>query len=127
MKYCNIILFLTLSSWVFMQECPPSDTLSIDPIQNMWNIPMENNWDEIEVMTWNIKQFPLSSNTIAYVNEIGSSELFLPGKASEIDEVRSHRISLLIVILIIFLKKFLVTFDDNLIFFQTLIAERVLL
>ena len=70
MKYCNIILFLTLSSWVFMQECPPSDTLSIDPIQNMWNIPMENNWDEIEVMTWNIKQFPISNNTIDYVNEI---------------------------------------------------------
>ena len=70
MKYCNIILFFTLSSWVFMQECPPSDTLSIDPIQNLWNIPMENNWDEIEVMTWNIKDFPISNNTINYVNEI---------------------------------------------------------
>ena len=70
MKYCNIILFLTLFSWVFMQECPPSDTLSIDPIQNMWNIPMENNWDEIEVMTWNIKAFPISNSTIDYVNEI---------------------------------------------------------
>ena len=70
MKYCNIILFLTLSSWVFMQECPPSDTLSIDPIQNMWNIPMENQWDEIEVMTWNIENFPISNNTIDYVNEI---------------------------------------------------------
>jgi exonuclease III len=75
MKYCNIILFFTLSSWVFMQECPPSDTLSIDPIQNMWNIPMENNWDEIEVMTWNIKQFPISNNTINYVNEIISDIL----------------------------------------------------
>ena len=70
MKYWTIILFLTLSSWVFMQECPPSDTLSIDPVQNMWNIPMENNWDEIEVMTWNIKDFPISNNTIDYVNEI---------------------------------------------------------
>jgi len=54
-----------------MQECPPSDTLSIDPTQNMWpNIPMENQWDEIEVMTWNIKEFPISNNTINYVNEI---------------------------------------------------------
>jgi len=75
MKYCNIILLLTLSSWVFMQECPPSDTLSIDPIQNMWNIPMENQWDEIEVMTWNIKQFPISNNTINYVHEIISDIL----------------------------------------------------
>ena len=31
---------------------------------------MENQWDEIEVMTWNIKQFPISNNTIDYVNEI---------------------------------------------------------
>jgi len=70
MKYWNIILFLTLSSWVFMQECPSSDTLSIDPAQNMWDIPVENNWDKIEVMTWNIKDFPLSNNTIDFVNEI---------------------------------------------------------
>ena len=70
MKYSNIILFLTLSSWVFMQECPPSDTLSIAPVKNMWNIPMENQWDKIEVMTWNIKEFPISNNTINYVNEI---------------------------------------------------------
>jgi len=53
-----------------MQECPPSDTLSIEPIQDLWDIPMENNWAEIEVMTWNIKDFPISDNTINYVNEI---------------------------------------------------------
>ena len=53
-----------------MQECPPSDTLSVDPSQNIWDIPMENQWDEIEVMTWNIKDFPISNNTINYVNEI---------------------------------------------------------
>ena len=70
MNYWTIILFFTLSPWVFTQECPPSDTLSINPAQNMWNIPMENNWDEIEVMTWNIKDFPISNNTIDYVNEI---------------------------------------------------------
>jgi len=36
----------------------------------MWNIPMENQWNEIEVMTWNIENFPISNNTIDYVNEI---------------------------------------------------------
>ena len=70
MKYCNIILFLILTSRVFVQECPPGDTLSIDLIQNLWSIPMENQWDEIEVMTWNIKNFPISNITIDYVNEI---------------------------------------------------------
>ena len=47
-----------------MQECPPSDTLSISPAQNLWDIPIENHWNEIEVMTWNIKNYPISSNTI---------------------------------------------------------------
>ena len=70
MKYWIIILFLTPSSWVFMQECPPPDTIAIEPIQDLWDIPMENNWDEIEVMTWNIKDYPISGNTINYVNEI---------------------------------------------------------
>ena len=64
------LIFLTMTSWLFMQECPPSDTLSINPIQNMWNIPLENQWDGIEVMTWNIKDFPISNNTVNYVNEI---------------------------------------------------------
>ena len=59
-----------LISWAFMQECPPSDTLSINPAQNLWDIPMENQWNKIEIMTWNIKNFPISSNTIDYVNEI---------------------------------------------------------
>jgi hypothetical protein len=70
MKYWIILLFLTLSSEVFMQDCPPADTLSINPIQDLWNIPLENQWNSIEVMTWNIKQFPISNNTINYVNEI---------------------------------------------------------
>ena len=54
----------------FMQECPPADTIGVAPAQNFWNIPTENQWDEIEVMTWNIKNFPISGNTIDYVNEI---------------------------------------------------------
>ncbi len=70
-KTINIQLICSiLISWAFMQECPPSDTLSIAPAQNLWNIPTENYWNEIEIMTWNIKNFPISSNTIDYVNEI---------------------------------------------------------
>ncbi len=70
-RYIGIrLIFLTMTSWLFMQECPPIDTLSINPTQNMWNIPVENQWDGIEVMTWNIKDFPISNNTVNYVNEI---------------------------------------------------------
>ena len=64
------LIYLTLTSLLFMQECPPIDTVPIIPAQNMWNIPLENQWDKIEVMTWNIKDFPISGNTIDYVNEI---------------------------------------------------------
>ena len=56
MQFKQLILTLfIMNSWIFMQECPPSDTLSIDPSQNLWNIPLENQWDQIEIMTWNIK------------------------------------------------------------------------
>ena len=64
------LICFSMFSWLFMQECPPSDTLSINPIQDIWNIPMENQWNEIEIMTWNIKDFPISNSTIDYVNEI---------------------------------------------------------
>ena len=64
------LLSSVLISWIFTQECPPSDTLLINPMQNLWNIPSESMWEEIEVMTWNIKSFPISNNTISYVNEI---------------------------------------------------------
>ena len=70
MKYWTIIIIITLFSRIFVQECPPSDTLNITPIQNLWSIPIENQWNKIEVMTWNIKEFPISSNTINYINEI---------------------------------------------------------
>jgi len=71
MRFVGIkLICFTMISWLFMQECPPSDTLSIDPVQNAWNIPIENQWDKLEAMTWNIKDFPISENTINYVNEI---------------------------------------------------------
>ena len=71
----TIILGIFIPTWGFMQECPPADTLTVNPAQNNWNIPTENQWDEIEVMTWNIKNFPISGNTINYVNEIISDIL----------------------------------------------------
>ena len=57
------ISLVNMFSLAFMQECPP-DTISINPMQNIWEIPSENHWNEIEVMTWNIKNFPISNNTI---------------------------------------------------------------
>ena len=73
--YWMIVMSISIPAWGFMQECPPADTIGVDPAQNFWNIPTENQWDEIEVMTWNIKVFPLTNNTINYVNEIISDIL----------------------------------------------------
>ena len=72
---CVMVIGISIPAWGFMQECPPADTIAVNPAQNNWNIPAENQWDEIEVMTWNIKVFPLTNNTINYVNEIISDIL----------------------------------------------------
>ena len=55
---------------VFAQECPPSDTLAVIPAQNLWQMPFINNWQGLELMTWNVKEFPQTGNTISYINEI---------------------------------------------------------
>ena len=65
--YLNI---LVITNFLSAQECPPADTLFINQSQNLWNIPTENNWNNIEVMTWNIENFPINNNTISYVYEI---------------------------------------------------------
>ena len=72
---CVMVIGISIPAWGLMQECPPADTIAVNPAQNIWDIPMENQWDEIEVMTWNIKVFPISGNTINYVNEIISDIL----------------------------------------------------
>ena len=64
MKIRLVILFVMFFSGVLCQECPPIDTLQVDPLQNLWSIPNINKWDDLEVMTWNIKQFPIANNTI---------------------------------------------------------------
>ena len=70
MKYLKTIIYICIITKIFSQECPPLDTLSISPIQDLWDIPTENQWEKVEIMTWNIKNFPMSNNTINYVNEI---------------------------------------------------------
>ena len=52
------------------QECPPADTILVYQEQNDWEIPTINNWNQLEVMTWNIKTFPLNGNTLYDVQEI---------------------------------------------------------
>ena len=60
-------LFISL---LFNQVCPPSDTLSINIEQNNWDIENINSWDELEIMTWNIENFPKTVNSFNDVYEI---------------------------------------------------------
>ena len=73
----NKSLFLVLLFHLFLmgQDCPPADTVQINPPQDLWSIPYENNWNGLEVMTWNVQEFPTSSNTVNYVSEIISDIL----------------------------------------------------
>ena len=61
---------LFLFGVVFNQECPPLDTLTVNVNQNSWEIPYINSWDELEVVTWNLKTFPQSSFTVESIVEI---------------------------------------------------------
>ena len=67
------LLFLSFS--LMGQDCPPADTIQVNPPQDLWSISNQNNWSGLEVMTWNVKEFPLSSNTVNYVSEIISDIL----------------------------------------------------
>ena len=71
----NKLIFLSVFSLILSQECPPIDTISISPLQNNWDIPVLNDWNNLDVMTWNIKQFPISNSTVNDVNEILSDVL----------------------------------------------------
>ena len=55
MKLYKIILVSLFLSFSYQQECPPVDTLSISPIQNYWNFPVLNSWEDFDIMTWNLK------------------------------------------------------------------------
>ena len=65
-----IIYIILIVSNLYSQDCPPNDTIPIFPLTNQWNIPNQNNWNDLEVMTWNIKEFPISSNTTNNVIEV---------------------------------------------------------
>ena len=69
------IYILFLFSISFNQECPPIDTLVVNSEQNNWEIPYINSWDELEIMTWNIKTFPQANNTVESVIEVISDLL----------------------------------------------------
>ena len=78
MNYLKIhasVIYIFLLNICFTQECPPADTLVVTPYQNSWNIPYNNTWEGIEIMTWNLKEFPLSGNTVEDVQEIISDIL----------------------------------------------------
>ena len=72
----NRLLFILLFiiSRLFSQDCPP-DTSQINSIQSSWSLPYLNEWDEIEIMTWNLKDFPLNQSTPIYLNDIVSDLL----------------------------------------------------
>ena len=76
-NFSNKCIFplLFLSFGLMGQDCPPADTIQVNPPQDLWSIPSQNNWNGLEVMTWNVKEFPLSSNTENYVSEIMSDIL----------------------------------------------------
>ncbi len=74
-KVMVAVIIMLIISVGYSQSCPPADTTVISPPQNIWNIPVVNNWDGLEVITWNIQEFPQSGNTVNYVNEIISDLL----------------------------------------------------
>ncbi len=77
-NFSNIISFGISSFFVgilYSQGCPPLDTLTVNSNQNYWNFPTENQWDEVEIMTWNLREFPTSNSTVNHVQEIISDIL----------------------------------------------------
>ncbi len=79
MKINNRLLYAFIIGFVFnllfSQECPPADTLVVSAVQNNWNFPIENQWDRVEIMTWNLKEFPYSNSTVNNVQEVISDIL----------------------------------------------------
>ena len=69
-----LIIFIIIGTRSFAQECPP-DTLQIESIQDSWSLPYLNDWDNVEIMTWNLKEFPLNQSTPVYLNDIVSDLL----------------------------------------------------
>ena len=64
-----ILLFL-LNFFIYSQQCPPADTVVVVSEQNDWTISSLNSWNHLEIMTWNIKNYPLNQNTLNDVQEV---------------------------------------------------------
>ena len=65
-----IILLFLLNFFIFSQQCPPADTVIIVSQQDDWSIPSINSWNHLEIMTWNIKNYPVNQNTLNDVQEV---------------------------------------------------------
>ena len=63
----------------------------MNPSQNEWDLPYINTWDNLEVMTWNIENFPKSSNTISDVQEIISDLMPDIISIQEIDNLNAYQ------------------------------------
>ena len=86
-----MLLFLLSFSIMLSQECPPADTIMVVPIQDDWDIPAINSWEELEIMTWNIKTFPQTNNTVNDVEEIISDLLPDIINFQEITDYSAHQ------------------------------------
>ena len=66
-----LLILYVFFNGIQTQTCPPDNLVPINSVNNYWNIPDHGIDGGLEVMTWNLKQFPLSENeTVGYVQEI---------------------------------------------------------
>lgn len=65
LRYYVVLLPLLICA----QNCPP-DTLAVTPPQDNWDIEYWNNWEGLEVVSWNLEHFPSSGSTVNSVAEI---------------------------------------------------------
>jgi len=87
----SLFLIIFLIGQVGAEDCPP-DTIPITPPQNVWTIPNWNDWEGIEVVTWNIEHFPQSgSTTIDGVAEIILDQLADIYALQEIDDTLAFK------------------------------------
>ncbi len=90
-RLSGLFLIIFLIGQVAAEDCPP-DTIPITPPQNFWTIPNWNNWEGIEVVTWNIEHFPQTgSTTINGVAEIVLDQLADIYVFQEIDDTLAFK------------------------------------
>ena len=73
MIYIIKILFVISTIYFehgFSQSCPPQDTINVVSSQDLWDLEYLNSWPSLEVISWNLENFPSTSYTVDYVQEI---------------------------------------------------------